>query len=122
VDSNGYSYYSASKAGGSKPSKAAKAPKAQAAPAQDKSTVDTAALEKTILEYLAANGSIDNTESFCGSQSISKEDLEPVLKSLLVDDYVCLEVIERKIIELTDEGNTYANEGSPEFQFVTKMA
>ena len=48
--------------------------------------------------------------------------MEPVLKSLLVDDYVKLDVIEKKLIELTDEGNSYAKDGSPEFQFVSKMA
>jgi len=53
---------------------------------------------------------------------MSKEDMEPVLKSLLVDDYVKLDVIEKKLIELTDEGNSYAKDGSPEFQFVSKMA
>ena len=52
---------------------------------------------------------------------MSKEDMEPVLKSLLVDDYVKLEVLEKKLIELTDEGNSYAKDGSPEFQFVSKM-
>jgi len=30
-------------------------------------------------------------------------------------------VIERKTIELTDEGKSYASNGSPEFQFVSKM-
>jgi phenylalanyl-tRNA synthetase alpha chain len=44
-----------------------------------------------------------------------------VLKSLLVDDYVVLEVIEKKLIELTEEGQSYAKDGSPEFQFVSKM-
>ena len=53
--------------------------------------------------------------------NMSKEDMEPVLKSLLVDDYVKLDVIEKKLIELTDEGNSYAKDGSPEFQFVSKM-
>jgi hypothetical protein len=33
-----------------------------------------------------------------------------------------LTVIERKEIELTEEGLSYAENGSPEYQFVTKMA
>jgi hypothetical protein len=45
-----------------------------------------------------------------------------VLKSLLVDEYVALQVIERKVIELTQEGLGYATNGSPEYQFVSKMA
>lgn len=113
VDANGFSYYSATKAAGAKPEKVAKAPK-QAAPAE-KSNVDTAALEKEILGFLDKNGEIANTEDFCNKTKMSKEDMEPVLKSLLVDDYVKLEVIEKKLIELTDEGNSYAKDGSPEF-------
>jgi len=34
--------------------------------------------------------------------------LEKVLKSLLAEDYLKLEVIEKKLIELTDEGLGYA--------------
>jgi hypothetical protein len=33
----------------------------------------------------------------------------------LVDEYVKLTVIEKKLIELTDEGKSYAANGSPEF-------
>ena len=35
---------------------------------------------------------------------VAHTDLDKSLKSLLVDDYLVLNVIERKIIELTDEG------------------
>jgi hypothetical protein len=120
VDANGFSYYAPS---AGKPAKAAKAPKAAAATkaAAPEKQVDTSAIEGKILGYLAKNGTIDNTEIFCQAESMSKEDMEPVLKSLLVDDYVVLEVIEKKLIELTEEGQSYANEGSPEFQFVSKM-
>jgi len=41
--------------------------------------------------------------------------LESVLKSLSAEDYIKLNVIERKEIELTDEGKSYAENGSPEF-------
>jgi hypothetical protein len=51
-----------------------------------------------------------------------KEVLEPVLKSLSAEEYIKLNVIERKEIELTDEGKSYAQEGSPEYQFIMKMA
>ena len=122
VDSNGFSYYSPVAAA---PSKAAKAPKDAAKPkaaaVAEKAPVETSALEAIILGYLDKNGEIPNTEDFCNSEKLSKEDMEPVLKSLLVDDYLGLEVIEKKLIELTDEGNSYAQEGSPEYQFVTKM-
>lgn len=125
VDANGFSYYSATAAKAEKPAKAPKEvkeaavkPKAAAAPEK---AVDTAALEGIILGYLDKNGVIDNTEDFCNNEKLSKEDMEPVLKSLLVDEYLVLEVIEKKLIELTEEGNSYAQEGSPEYQFVSKM-
>jgi phenylalanyl-tRNA synthetase alpha chain len=121
VDSNGFSYYSATTAA---PVKAAKAPKEAAKPkaaAPEKAPADTSAFETIILGFLAKNGEIPNTEDFCDSEKLNKEDLEPVLKSLLVDDYVILEVIEKKLIELTEEGISYAQEGSPEYQFVSKM-
>ena len=120
VDANGYSYYSPV---AGKPAKVAKAPKAAAAKtaAPAEKQVDTSAIENKILGYLAKQGQIENTEAFCLAEKMSKEDMEPVLKSLLVDDYVVLEVIEKKLIELTEEGQSYANEGSPEFQFVSQM-
>ena len=65
------------------------------------------------------NGEISNTAEFCDAQKIAADQLEPVLKSLLVDEYVALQVIERKIIELTQEGLGYAKNGSPEYQFVS---
>jgi hypothetical protein len=46
---------------------------------------------------------------------VSKDELDPVLKSLNAEDYLVLKVIEKKLIELTDEGLGYATNGSPEF-------
>jgi len=34
---------------------------------------------------------------------------------LTAEDYIVLEVLERKIIELTEEGTGYAENGSPEY-------
>jgi hypothetical protein len=83
-------------------------------------SADTAKIEKTVLGFMDKNkGTIENTEEFAKKESISTEELEPVLKSLLVDEYVILTVLERKLIELTDEGLSYAKNGSPEFQFVS---
>lgn len=52
---------------------------------------------------------------------MTAEEIDPVLKSLVALEYIVLDVIERKVIELTDEGKSYAANGSPEFQFVSKM-
>jgi hypothetical protein len=41
--------------------------------------------------------------------------MDAPLKSLLVDEYVVLEVIERRKIELTEEGAGYVKDGTPEF-------
>ena len=69
-----------------------------------------------MLGYMDKNkGVIENTEEFSKEQNIPTDQLEPVLKSLLVDDYIVLNVLERKLIELTEEGLSYAKNGSPEF-------
>jgi len=46
---------------------------------------------------------------------LEKEAFENTLKSLTAEEYIKLNVIERKEIELTDEGKSYAQNGSPEF-------
>jgi len=65
-----------------------------------------------VLTYLGQHGTIENTEDFVGAK---KEVLDPVLLSLSAVEYVKLVVIEKKLIELTDEGKGYATNGSPEF-------
>jgi len=79
------------------------------------------ALEKQILGDLDKAGSIENTESYQEEHKLDREELDPVLKSLSAEEYILLEVIEKKLIELTEEGNGYATNGSPEFQFVSAM-
>jgi phenylalanyl-tRNA synthetase alpha chain len=78
-------------------------------------------VEKQVLKHLGEYQKIENTETYQEEAKIEKDVLEPVLKSLSAEEYVTLNVIERKEIELTDEGKGYATNGSPEFQFITKM-
>lgn len=78
-------------------------------------------VEKQVLAHLGQHQKIENTETYQEEAKIEKDVLEPVLKSLSAEEYVTLTVIERKEIELTDEGKGYATNGSPEFQFITKM-
>ena len=52
---------------------------------------------------------------------ISPLKLDAAVKSLLVDDYVVLDVIERKFIALTEEGEGYARAGTPEFQYASAL-
>ena len=54
-------------------------------------------------------------------KNVKYEDLDPVLKSLVALDYLVLDVIERKKIELTKEGQGYAANGIPEFIYVQNM-
>ena len=74
-----------------------------------------------VLKYINDNGCIENSENFDRDNNLNKEALDNILKSLSVEEYIKLDVIERKVIELTDEGNGYAKNGSPEFQFVSNM-
>jgi DNA-binding PadR family transcriptional regulator len=83
--------------------------------------MEAADAERLVLTYLGHNKFIDNTELFQTQNAISREALEPVLKSLEAEEYIKLTVIEKKVIELTEEGLGYAKEGSPEFQFVQAM-
>jgi len=46
---------------------------------------------------------------------VSHDELTNVVKSLYGHDYIVADVIERKLIELTDEGSGYAENGSPEY-------
>jgi phenylalanyl-tRNA synthetase alpha chain len=88
----------------------------KAAPAGDNS-----ALEKLILGEVDKRGSIADTADFMKQNDLAAEVLDPVLKSLVALEYLVLQVIERKEIVLTEEGQSYAVNGSPEFQFVQNM-
>ena len=43
--------------------------------------------------------------------------MDAALKSLLVDAYVVLNVIEVRFIKHSDEGASYAKDGTPEYQY-----
>jgi len=76
---------------------------------------DMAQVEKTVLKYINDNGEIKNTENFNVELKLDKDAFDNTLKSLTADEYIKLNSIERKEIELTDEGKSYAQNGSPEF-------
>mmetsp|Transcript_14581 Transcript_14581/g.24881 ORF Transcript_14581/g.24881 Transcript_14581/m.24881 type:complete len:91 (-) Transcript_14581:1266-1538(-) len=78
-------------------------------------------IESTVLKTLGEKGSIANTEQFSAETAIPKEQLDPILKSLEGLEYIKLAVIEKSLIELTEEGKSYALNGSPEFQLVSAM-
>ena len=47
--------------------------------------------------------------------------MDAALKSLLVDDFVKLDVISKQKLELTKEGAGYAEKGTPEFQYASAL-
>ena len=75
------------------------------------------------MSFLNTNNVIEDSGEFEKSHNVSKEDLEKVLKSLNAEKYIELtneegkigKSIEKRLIELTAEGNDYAQNGSPEF-------
>ena len=67
------------------------------------------------------NGSIADSDVFGNDNKLARDQLDAVLKSLSSEEYIKLDVIERRLIELTDEGKGYVKNGSPEFQFVSAM-
>ena len=69
---------------------------------------NTQLIEEKVLGFLNTNNVIQDSGEFSTSQNISKDELDPVLKSLTSENYIVLEVIETRFIELTDEGNNYA--------------
>ena len=77
-------------------------------------------LQQTILTILAQQGSIADTDALV-TADLSAQTIDAALKSLVVDDYVVLEVIERKKIELTEEGKGYADHGTPEYQYASSL-
>ena len=72
-------------------------------------------VQNVVLKTLSQAGTIEDTIPLAKSLNITHTDLDKVLKSLLVDDYVVLTVIERKFVELSAEGKGYVEKGTPEF-------
>lgn len=52
---------------------------------------------------------------YASQLNISHLDIDKILKSLNADEYLNLVVIDRKVIELTQEGKNYVEKGTPEF-------
>ena len=79
-------------------------------------------LQQHVLTALNENGVIADTAiDMVEKLSITPAKADAALKSLLVDDYVVLEVIERRSIELSQEGKDYVKDGTPEFQYASAL-
>ena len=78
-------------------------------------------VQAQILKHLAEQGEIKDTLTFAKELDIPHTELDKSLKSLLVDDYLVLTVLEKKLVELSDEGASYADKGTPEYQYASAM-
>ncbi len=78
-------------------------------------------LQDTILKHLGEKNTIDDTLQYAASLNITHEELDKSLKSLVADEYVTLQVVEKKLVELTDEGASYAERGTPEYQYASVL-
>ena len=74
-----------------------------------------------MLTQLDQNGEIADSAEVVKSLGIHPKVLDAALKSLNVDEYVNLDVIELKQIELTQEGAGYLEKGTPEFQYTSAL-
>jgi len=61
-------------------------------------------LQQHFLTQLKDHESIADTAEVCSALNLTPAKVDAALKSLLVDEFVVLEVIERRRIELTEEG------------------
>ena len=74
-------------------------------------------MESHILTLLNTSGEIADSESIVEASKQSSETVDAALKSLLVDEYVVLEVIEVRGLKLSSEGAEYVQKGTPEYQY-----
>ena len=64
---------------------------------------------------------MDDSDILVASLCVTKEKMDAALKSLNVDEYVDLQVIEKRKIELTQEGEGYLQNGSAEVQYINAL-
>ncbi|XP_004486713.1 phenylalanine--tRNA ligase alpha subunit, cytoplasmic-like [Cicer arietinum] len=74
--------------------------------------------EEAVLGYLENNNEIRDSGDFAAERGIDHNEIVNVIKSLHGFRYVDAEDIKRETWVLTDEGNNYANVGSPEVQLM----
>ena len=67
-----------------------------------------------MLDELKNNGQIADSDALVAKLGVTKEKMDAALKSLNVDEFVDLKVIEKRRVELTQEGEGYLTNGSAE--------
>lgn len=67
-----------------------------------------------MLDELKSSNQIADSDALVAKLGVTKEKMDAALKSLNVDEFVDLKVIEKRRIELTEEGEGYLKNGSAE--------
>lgn len=67
-----------------------------------------------MLDELKSSNQIADSDVLVAKLGVTKEKMDAALKSLNVDEFVDLKVIEKRRIELTEEGEGYLKNGSAE--------
>mmetsp|Transcript_41266 Transcript_41266/g.76785 ORF Transcript_41266/g.76785 Transcript_41266/m.76785 type:complete len:499 (-) Transcript_41266:46-1542(-) len=75
-----------------------------------------ATVRKQLIEYLEAQGSLQDSEALCQEKGWDHEVLVGAIKSLQAEEQVTAQPIKREGWKLTEEGEQYCKNGSPEFQ------
>eukprot|EP00742_Colponemidia_sp_Colp-10_P001684 GILJ01001805.1.p1 GENE.GILJ01001805.1~~GILJ01001805.1.p1 ORF type:complete len:519 (-),score=74.13 GILJ01001805.1:90-1607(-) len=84
--------------------------------------METSGFEDVLLTTLNASDSIQDSGAFAKEHNIDHQKLDGVVKSLAADNYVELTPILHKFWIPTDEGASYAQNGSPEYRVWSKCA
>jgi len=77
-------------------------------------------IANAILQYLNKHTQIADSGvlvSDLGLAGLTALDIEKALKSLLSEDYVELTVVDRKVLELSEEAHQYVRNGTPEVNY-----
>eukprot|EP00166_Cyanidium_caldarium_P001543 ctg_1779.g513 len=81
------------------------------------------ALEQAVVAALEADGVIADTRTFCQTKDVEHEELVAVLNSMVRRDLVRLEALDAEAFyELTEEGQRYAEHGTPEHLLSEQLA
>lgn len=72
-------------------------------------------LEQVVLTYLESNESIVDTWDFATAVGQDHQTVVGVIKSLCADHYVLDEPLSTSFWTVTDEGEAFATNGTPEF-------
>jgi len=77
-------------------------------------------IEKIIIETLA-KADIADSKDFCAEHQIDLQDLDGVLKSMAISEFVAINNLEVKTFEITPEGQEYLDKGTPEFNLTVSI-